>query len=84
MAISRMKAETKAECEASNCKFKEANIGVAKFLELNSETNHNAHCLAYVFTYRDFDDGVLGLAWIGEKCERLRQPVLYLFVYCVQ
>ena len=69
LAISRMKAETKVECQQSNCKFYDANIGVAKFLELNSEINHDDHCLAYVFTYRDFDDGVLGLAWIGESCK---------------
>jgi len=77
LTISRMKAETKSDCQSTNCKFLDANIGVAKFLELNSETNHDDHCLAYVFTYRDFADGVLGLAWIGEKsgasggvCER--------------
>lgn len=34
-------------------------------MELNSEQNHNDYCLAYVFTDRDFDDGVLGLAWVG-------------------
>ena len=70
LKISRMKVQTEAECSAdANCKFKDANIGVAKFLELNSETDHNKHCLAYVFTYRDFADGVLGLAWIGEACK---------------
>lgn len=36
-----------------------------KFLELNSEQNHDDYCLAYVFSDRDFDDGVLGLAWVG-------------------
>ena len=36
-----------------------------KFLELNSEQNHDQYCLAYVFTDRDFDDGVLGLAWVA-------------------
>lgn len=34
-------------------------------MELNSEQNHDDYCLAYVFTDRDFDDGVLGLAWVG-------------------
>ena len=37
-----------------------------KLLEINSEENHDDVCLAYVFTYRDFADGVLGLAWVGE------------------
>lgn len=45
--------------------FRFPNLGVEKFLELNSEQNHDDYCLAYVFTDRDFDDGVLGLAWVG-------------------
>lgn len=46
--------------------YRDENIGVEKLLELNSEERHNDVCLAYVFTYRDFADGVLGLAWVGE------------------
>uniref|UniRef100_UPI00358EFA1F disintegrin and metalloproteinase domain-containing protein 10 isoform X2 n=1 Tax=Myxine glutinosa TaxID=7769 RepID=UPI00358EFA1F len=45
--------------------FRFSNLGVEKFLELNSEQNHDDYCLAYVFTDRDFDDGVLGLAWVA-------------------
>lgn len=55
---------TSDEREKSN-PFRFPNIGVEKFLELNSEQNHDDYCLAYVFTDRDFDDGVLGLAWVG-------------------
>ncbi|XP_042264262.1 disintegrin and metalloproteinase domain-containing protein 10 [Thunnus maccoyii] len=55
---------TEDEKDKSN-PFRFANIGVEKFLELNSEQNHDDYCLAYVFTDRDFDDGVLGLAWVG-------------------
>lgn len=55
---------TTEEKDPSN-PFRFANIGVEKFLELNSEQNHDQYCLAYVFTDRDFDDGVLGLAWVG-------------------
>ncbi|KAL1007267.1 hypothetical protein UPYG_G00084320 [Umbra pygmaea] len=55
---------TNDEKDASN-PFRFANIGVEKFLELNSEQNHDEYCLAYVFSDRDFDDGVLGLAWVG-------------------
>ena len=62
-----MRANTSA-CTGA-CPFRDPNIGVAKFLELNSEVDHDAHCLAYIFTYRDFADGVLGLAWIGETCK---------------
>ncbi|XP_077569691.1 disintegrin and metalloproteinase domain-containing protein 10 [Stigmatopora nigra] len=57
--------------------FRFANIGVEKFLELNSEQNHDDYCLAYLFTDRDFDGGVLGLAWVasgssGGICEKHR------------
>lgn len=58
--------------------FRFPNIGVEKFLELNSEQNHDDYCLAYVFTDRDFDDGVLGLAWVGAPSGRLCDNVLIL------
>ena len=41
-----------------------------------SEENYDAFCLAYMFTYRDFEGGTLGLAWTGDLknaggvCER--------------
>ena len=47
-----------------------------KFLEVFSEENYDAFCLAYMFTYRDFEMGTLGLAWTGDTrnaggvCER--------------
>ncbi|XP_016116107.1 disintegrin and metalloproteinase domain-containing protein 10-like, partial [Sinocyclocheilus grahami] len=62
---------TSDERDRSN-PFRFANIGVEKFLELNSEQNHDDYCLAYVFTDRDFDDGVLGLAWVGAPAERIQ------------
>ncbi|KAF8784914.1 Disintegrin and metalloproteinase like protein [Argiope bruennichi] len=43
-----------------------ANYGVEKFLELFSEEDYDAFCLAYMFTYRDFEGGTLGLAWTGD------------------
>ena len=42
------------------------NIAVTDFLDLWSQENHNAFCLAMLLTYRDFDGGVLGLAWVAE------------------
>jgi len=46
--------------------FRQDNIGVEKLLELNSLQSRNGdYCLGYIFTYRDFNDGVLGLAWVG-------------------
>ena len=40
-------------------------IGVERYLELHSKENFNDYCLSFLFTYRDFDNGVLGLAWVG-------------------
>ena len=41
-----------------------------------TEEDYDAFCLAYMFTYRDFEGGTLGLAWTGDMknaggvCER--------------
>ncbi|KAG9510545.1 Disintegrin and metalloproteinase domain-containing protein 10, partial [Fragariocoptes setiger] len=55
------------------------NIDVSNFLNLNSQFNHNDFCLAYIFTYRDFSGGTLGLAWVastsgasGGICEKYK------------
>ena len=40
-------------------------IGVGAYLNIFSSVNHNGFCLAYKFTHRDFDDGVLGLAYVA-------------------
>uniref|UniRef100_A0A669FBJ6 Disintegrin and metalloproteinase domain-containing protein 10 n=1 Tax=Oreochromis niloticus TaxID=8128 RepID=A0A669FBJ6_ORENI len=63
--VKRVRINTTDDERNPSNPFRFANIGVEKFLELNSEQNHNQYCLAYVFTDRDFDDGVLGLAWVG-------------------
>lgn len=63
MCVSQI--NTTDDTKDSTNPFRFSNIGVEKFLELNSEQNHDDYCLAYVFTDRDFDDGVLGLAWVG-------------------
>lgn len=39
---------------------------VIKFLELFSEGDYDTFCLAYLFTFRDFEGGTLGLAWTGD------------------
>ncbi|VUZ49386.1 unnamed protein product [Hymenolepis diminuta] len=46
--------------------FCSENVDVTNFLNLNSYANHDDFCLAYVFTYRDFAGGTLGLAWVAE------------------
>jgi disintegrin and metalloproteinase domain-containing protein 10 len=33
---------------------------------LISEEDYDQFCLAYMFTYRDFEMGTLGLAWTGD------------------
>ncbi|KYN13236.1 Disintegrin and metalloproteinase domain-containing protein 10 [Trachymyrmex cornetzi] len=55
------------------------NIDVSNFLNLHSLSNHEDFCLAYVFTYRDFTGGTLGLAWVasasgasGGICEKFK------------
>ncbi|CAL1604080.1 unnamed protein product [Knipowitschia caucasica] len=63
--VKRIRINTTVDERDQTNPFRFANIGVEKFLELNSEQNHDDYCLAYVFTDRDFDDGVLGLAWVG-------------------
>uniref|UniRef100_A0A1X7U7R3 Disintegrin domain-containing protein n=1 Tax=Amphimedon queenslandica TaxID=400682 RepID=A0A1X7U7R3_AMPQE len=42
-------------------------IGVEAFLNSYSEADFTAFCLSYLFTYRDFDGGVLGLAFVGNS-----------------
>ena len=41
-------------------------IGVEAFLTQHSMMNYSRYCLAYRFTHRDFDDGVLGLAYVAD------------------
>lgn len=55
----------KCSNELQRTAFCQPNIDVSNFLNLNSLTNHDAFCLAYIFTYRDFSHGTLGLAWVG-------------------
>lgn len=44
-----------------------AYISVDKLLEDFSQMNHSSACLAYLFTDRSFDDGVIGLAYIANR-----------------
>ncbi|EDO41812.1 predicted protein, partial [Nematostella vectensis] len=65
--IQRFLVNGSSEASNQDNPFRNANIGVAKLLELNSQQKKNeGYCLSYIFTYRDFDDGVLGLAWVGD------------------
>ncbi|XP_052265783.1 disintegrin and metalloproteinase domain-containing protein 10-like isoform X5 [Dreissena polymorpha] len=65
-AAQRTKIMTNADCnDATFSRFCNENIDVSNFLNMNSLLNHDQFCLAYVFTYRDFSGGTLGLAWVG-------------------
>ena len=84
-----MSANDSADVSVASNPYRDANIGVEKLLEINSEETHDDVCLAYVFTYRDFADGVLGLAWVGEAgimliiLEVLLETVVYSYkLYC--
>ncbi|KAH8026622.1 hypothetical protein HPB51_022597 [Rhipicephalus microplus] len=42
-------------------------IDAAYLLHLTSKENNDDFCLAYTWTFRDFADGILGLAWIARS-----------------
>ena len=46
--------------------FDRPNLGVEAFLDFHSQADYSDFCLSYRFTARDFDGGVLGLAYIGK------------------
>ena len=50
-----------------NVSSSSSDIPIGDFLNLWSQENHSAYCLAYLFTYRDFEDGMLGLSWLGSE-----------------
>ncbi|KAG7190618.1 hypothetical protein KM043_006705 [Ampulex compressa] len=63
--IKRVKVHSEDALKDPNYRFP-GNYGVEKYLELFSEEDYDAFCLAYMFTYRDFEMGTLGLAWTGD------------------
>ena len=63
--IKRIKVHTMESLKDPDYRYP-STYGVEKFLELFSEEDYDAFCLAYMFTYRDFEGGTLGLAWTGD------------------
>lgn len=63
--IKRIKVHTTEALKDPVYRYK-GTYGVEKYLELFSEEDYDAFCLAYMFTYRDFEGGTLGLAWTGD------------------
>ncbi|XP_068082723.1 disintegrin and metalloproteinase domain-containing protein 10 isoform X2 [Anabrus simplex] len=80
--VQRIKIDDDTPCQPSyrgeTNPFCMENIDVSNFLNLHSLGNHEVFCLAYVFTYRDFTGGTLGLAWVasasasGGICEKYK------------
>nr|CAG4651655.1 EOG090X02I4 [Triops cancriformis] len=81
--VQRIKMDDYKACDplwqGEENKFCLPNIDVSNFLNLHSQGNHEDFCLAYVFTYRDFTGGTLGLAWVasasgasGGICEKFK------------
>lgn len=67
--VHRMQINTSDSCKTNNKNnpFCMPNIDVSNFLNYNSLSDHDLYCLAFVFTYRDFAQGTLGLAWVGSS-----------------
>ncbi|KAF5276824.1 hypothetical protein FQA39_LY06376 [Lamprigera yunnana] len=68
---------TYRHCEVNE--FCKENTDGSSFLNIHSLGNHDDFCLSYVFTYRDFSGGMLGLAWLasatgasGGICEKYK------------
>ncbi|KAK8764378.1 hypothetical protein V5799_033008 [Amblyomma americanum] len=54
-----------AEGVKKNNPFCSDGIDASYLLHLTSKENNDDFCLAYTWTFRDFADGILGLAWIA-------------------
>ncbi|XP_050035329.1 disintegrin and metalloproteinase domain-containing protein 10-like [Dermacentor andersoni] len=82
-AVQRIRINDSSACyderhRRSNA-FCAGNLDASNFLNLNSLSNHDDFCLAYVWTFRDFQHGTLGLAWVasvngasGGICEKYK------------
>ena len=69
LKIKKMTIINKDTCLGTDCNFNSDNISVEQFLEYASLDNQDSFCLSYLFTHRDFGNGVLGLSWIGSSGE---------------
>ena len=61
--VKDMLIETEAPPDSSP--FADEFLGVEAFLQYHSDIPSDEVCLSYRFTYRDFDGGVLGLAYVA-------------------
>lgn len=69
--VQRMKIDNDSSCDprypGEQNQFCIQHVDVSNFLNMHSQKNHEAFCLSYVFTYRDFNRGTLGLAWVASS-----------------
>ncbi|KAM8714727.1 hypothetical protein ACLKA7_001136 [Drosophila subpalustris] len=81
--VQRIKIDDDSACRGAyngpHNAFCNEHMDVSNFLNLHSLEDHSDFCLAYVFTYRDFTGGTLGLAWVasasgasGGICEKYK------------
>ena len=52
--------------QANPSLYGDSSITVNNLLDLWSQQDHSRFCLALLLTYRDFANGVLGLAWVAQ------------------
>lgn len=78
--VQRIKIDDDSACspqfKGDSNPFCMENIDVSNFLNLHSLGDHQDFCLAYVFTYRDFTGGTLGLAWVASASGKFRAPTI--------
>ncbi|ESP02294.1 hypothetical protein LOTGIDRAFT_54048, partial [Lottia gigantea] len=53
--------------DSPNNKFTSDNIAVHHYLDILTEYDFGSYCLGIAFTYRDFDRGIVGLAWVANS-----------------
>jgi len=70
-----MRANDSVDTNHRSNPYRVENIELERLLELHSEENHDDVCLAYLFTYRDFGNGALGLSWQGEIGEEVSHKI---------
>jgi len=75
-AIKRTTIYTPSTCKGERAAtagnpFCEENVDVSNYLNMNSQKDHSAFCLAYSLTYRDFIGGTLGLAWVASPSQSI-------------
>ncbi|XP_072144444.1 disintegrin and metalloproteinase domain-containing protein 10-like [Dermacentor andersoni] len=66
--VHRVKINDTASCSDKENQFCQEHMDAALFLLTTARSaNFDDYCLAYTWTYRDFADGVLGLAYVGNS-----------------